>query len=126
MVNRLRYRILTMAPCVWRSKAVQAQQVQLFLRLPPFEQQRVRLRAGGAGLLSGLEAKVGEEVHSAGVADKKQAKTIGNHVAKRMAREWGGQNLYIPGGVRWVGPSGLQRGRARLSGNVFMTRSMVC
>ena len=32
-----------------RSKAVQAQQVQFFLRLPPFEQQRVRLRAGGAG-----------------------------------------------------------------------------
>ena len=49
MVNRLRYRILTMAPRVWHSKTVQAQQVQLFLCLPPFEQQRVRLRAGGAG-----------------------------------------------------------------------------
>ena len=54
-----------------------------------------------AELLSDLAAKVGEEVHSAGVADKKQAKTIGNHVAKRMAREWGGQNLYIPHGVLW-------------------------
>ena len=54
-----------------------------------------------AELLSDLAAKVGEEVHSAGVADKKQAKTIGNHVAKRLAREWGGQNLYIPHGVLW-------------------------
>lgn len=58
-------------------------------------------RARVAELLSDLAAKVGEEVYSAGVADKKQAKTIGNHVAKRMAREWGGQNLYIPHGVLW-------------------------
>ena len=54
-----------------------------------------------AELLSDLAAKVGEEVQSAGVADKKQAKNIGNHVAKRMAREWGGQLFYIPHGVLW-------------------------
>lgn len=54
-----------------------------------------------AELLADLAAKVGEEVQSAGVADKKQAKNIGNHVAKRMAREWGGQLFYIPHGVLW-------------------------
>ncbi|MFV2030847.1 Mor transcription activator family protein [Neisseria sp. S1] len=51
-------------------------------------------------LLSDLAAKVSEEVSQKGM-DKKSAKAVGDSVAKRMAREWGGQNIYIPQGVLW-------------------------
>ena len=54
-----------------------------------------------AELLSDLAAKVGEEVHASGAVGRAQAKNIGNRVAKRMAREWGGQQLYFPHGVLW-------------------------
>ena len=51
-------------------------------------------------LLSDLAAKVSEEVLQRGV-DKAAAKAVGDSVAKRMAREWGGQNIYIPQGILW-------------------------
>ena len=53
-----------------------------------------------AELLADLVDKVAEELQQKGI-DKTTAEEIGNSVARRIASEWGGCNLYIPRGLLW-------------------------
>lgn len=49
-----------------------------------------------AELLADLSAKVAEQVLAAALCDAKRAQAIGDAVASGIARDWGGQNVYIP------------------------------
>ena len=49
-----------------------------------------------AELLQDLAAKVAEQVMASMQADAKHAQDIGDAVATAVARDWGGQNVYIP------------------------------
>lgn len=53
-----------------------------------------------AELLADLVSKVADELKQKGITPE-TAEEIGNSVAKRIAREWGGCNLYIPRGLLW-------------------------
>ena len=53
-----------------------------------------------AELLADLVDKVADELQQKGI-DKTTAEEVGNNVAKRVARDWGGCNLYIPRGLLW-------------------------
>ncbi len=49
-----------------------------------------------AELLVDLAAKVAEQVMASMQVDAKRAQDIGDAVSSRVARDWGGQNVYIP------------------------------
>lgn len=53
-----------------------------------------------AELLADLADKVADELRQRGM-NRTEAEALGNRVAKRVAQEWGGCNVYIPRGLLW-------------------------